>query len=78
MLHVSKLQSQHSAGNLAGTLGKLVGKLLDKKYVNKGKAVKDNNIIVCRLNCNGTCTCSSAYYCGCVAYGSLYGSKLNI
>ena len=66
----SKLQSQHSAENLAGTKGKLEGKPLLYGNVNVikckeslvGLAVGDNN------NCmqfDG----SSVHCCGCVAYG---------
>ena len=70
----SKLQSQHSAENLAGTQGKLAGKSL--LYVNKcnmnankgkellvGLDVGDNNCM--RVEDR------SAHHCGCVAYGSL-------
>ena len=70
----SKLSSQHSAENLAGTQGKLQGKSLlygnvnkANVNINKGKellGVGDNN------NCVRVDGCS-AHCCGCVVYGGI-------
>ena len=71
---LSKLSSQHSAENPAGTQGKLAGKSLlyanGNVDINKGKellvglGVGDNN------NCIQV-EDSSAHHCGCVVYSSI-------
>ena len=69
----SKLQSQHSAENLAGTQGKFQGKSL--LYVNKGNVnVNKSKEVGLGVGEDNNCMQvedSSAHHCGCVAYGSL-------
>ena len=70
----SKLRSQYSAENLAGTQGKFEGKSL--LYVNKGNINESKDEVIGRVGCRGYNNCmlvenSSAHHCGCVAYGSL-------
>ena len=68
-----KLQSQHSAENLAGIQGKLAGKSL--LYVNKCNVnVNKGKKFLVGLDVGDNCMWvedSSAHHCGCVAYGSL-------
>ena len=74
----SKLLSQHSAENLAGTKGKLKGKsLLLYANVNKGNVniYKGKELLVgLGVGDNNNCMQvedSYAHYCGFVAYGSV-------
>ena len=71
----SKLPSQHSAENLAGTKGKLAGKSLLYENVNKGNINKSKELMAgLGVGDNNNCMQvedSSAHHCGCVAYGSL-------
>ena len=71
----SKLSSQHSAENLAGTKCKFKGKSLLYANVNKGNVNKDKELLV-GLGVGDDNSCvqvedSSAHHCGCVANGSI-------
>ena len=70
----SKLQSQHSAENLAGIKGKLEGKPLLYGNVNVIKGKESLVGLAIHVGDNNNCmqfNSSSAQCCGCVAYGGL-------
>ena len=75
--YTSKLSSQHSAENLAGSRDKFKGKSLLYANVNKGN-VNINKVkeLLVGLGVGENNNCmqvedSSAQHCGCVAYGSI-------
>ena len=73
----SKLSSQHSAENLAGTRGKFKGKSLLYAIVSKGNVnINKGRELLVGLGVEDNNNCmqvedSSAHHCGCVAYASI-------